>query len=116
MLHAKDAARKGFSELTIRTVDTVVVVLAVHAYHFLKVKIWVLFGTGKNLRYIPAHDIAMALDPDKCRGLPASHAFTGCNTVSAFSGRGKKTAWAVGKVFDEATPAFTFHCNDVISI
>ena len=32
------------------------------------------------------------------------HALTGCDTVSFFSGRGKKTVWDVWKVFPELTP------------
>lgn len=32
------------------------------------------------------------------------HALTGCDTVSFFSGRGKKTAWDVWNVFPELTP------------
>ena len=42
--------------------------------------------------------MAQALGPDKCRGLPAFHAFTGCDTVSSFGGRSKKTAWETWKV------------------
>ena len=34
------------------------------------------------------------------------HAFTGCDTVSAFCGRGKKTAWNTWKVYPEVTTEF----------
>lgn len=34
------------------------------------------------------------------------HAFTGCNTISAFAGRGKKSSWEAWKAFEEVTPAF----------
>ena len=34
------------------------------------------------------------------------HAFTGCDTVSSFGGRGKKTAWDTWKAFDNVTRAF----------
>ena len=50
-------------------------------------ELWVAFGTGKLLRYIPAHDIATALGDEKARSLPMFHAFTGCDTVSSFAGR-----------------------------
>ena len=30
------------------------------------------------------------------------HAFTGCDTVSSFDGRGKKTAWDTWMTFDDA--------------
>ncbi len=36
------------------------------------------------------------MDPTTCAALPVFHAFTGCDTVSAFGGRGKKIA---GKCF-----------------
>lgn len=38
--------------------------------------------------------------------LPFFHSVTGCDTVSAFHGRGKKTAWETWNVYDEATEAF----------
>ena len=34
------------------------------------------------------------------------HAFTGCDTVSSFSGRGKKTAWDTWMTFGDVTRAF----------
>ncbi|KAJ8366726.1 hypothetical protein AAFF_G00345030 [Aldrovandia affinis] len=51
--------------------------------------------------------MAVALGPNKCRGLPFFHAFTGCDTVSCFSGRGKKTAWETWKACDEVTDEVT---------
>ena len=72
----------------------------------LKIKeLWVAFGTGKHFRYIPAHEIAAFLGPDKSQALPMFHAYTGCDTVSSFNTRGKKIAWDTWKAFDELTPA-----------
>ena len=34
------------------------------------------------------------------------HAFTGCDVVSAFRNKGKKTAWQTWDIFPEATPVF----------
>ena len=34
------------------------------------------------------------------------HAFTGCDTVSCFGGRGKRTTWGMWNAYDEITPAF----------
>ena len=42
----------------------------------------------------------------KCLALLMFHAFTGCDIVSSFSGRGKKTAWETWNVFSEATDKF----------
>ena len=57
--------------------------------------IWVDFGHGKIFRYISAHSIAAALGTERSRGLLFLHAFSGCDTVSAFCGIGKKTVWEV---------------------
>ena len=34
------------------------------------------------------------------------HAFTGCDTVSAFSGKGKKSAWDTWSLYEELLEAF----------
>ena len=61
---------------------------------------------GKNFRYIPAHEIASSLGLDKFQALPVFHAYTGCDTVSSFKTRGKKTAWETWKAFEEVTATF----------
>ena len=50
--------------------------------------------------------MARSLGPDRCIALPMFHSFTGCDTVSSFCGRGKKTAWDTWKVYEEVTKAF----------
>ena len=69
-------------------------------------ELWIAFGAGKNFRYLPAHEMAAALGPDSCVALPIFHAFIGCDTVSCFGGRGKRTAWYMWSDYDEVTPAF----------
>ena len=39
---------------------------------------------------------------------PVFHAWSGCDTTSAFRGKGKKTAWRAWKAFQEVTQTFTF--------
>ena len=70
------------------------------------IEIWVAFGTGKDLRYVPAHDISASLGPRKSLALPVFHAFTDCDTVSHFAHVGKKTARKVWDTHDEVTAAF----------
>ena len=69
-------------------------------------ELWVAFGSGRHLRYIPTHLIALSLGPEKSKSLPLFHAYTGCDTVSYFANRGKKTAWDVWKTYDSVTEAF----------
>ena len=106
-LHAKDAAEKGHRRIMLRTVDTDVVDLAVSTVVSMEnTQLWIAFGTGKHLRYIPAHEIATSLGAEKAQALPMFHAFTGCGTVSSFAGKGKKTAFDTWRLFNAATEVF----------
>ena len=55
------------------------------------------------MRFLAAHEMAVALGPNKCRGLPFFYAFTGCDNVSSFGGKGKTIAWETWKASDEFT-------------
>jgi len=72
MLHAAHAAHAGHSKITIRTVDTDVVVLAVALACTLEEddEVWVSFGTDKAFRFLAAHELAQALGPEKAQALP----------------------------------------------
>ena len=63
-------------------------------------------GHGKNLRYIPAHEISQRLGPEISWGLLLFHAISGCDTVSAFGGVGKKTAFNTWKSMPEVHAVF----------
>ena len=107
-LHAVHCANKGHRRIMIRTVDTDVLVLAISIVARLEnTEIWIAFGTGKHLRYIPAHEIVKELGSEKSKALPMFHAFTGCDTVSSFAGKGKKTAFDTWKIFDDVTTVFS---------
>ena len=105
MIHALDASLHGHQRIKIRSNDTDVVVLAVSIAltHPLD-ELWISFGSSKKVCYLPAHTIATSLGREKAGVLNMFDALTGCDTVSFFSGRGKKTAWDVWKVFPELTP------------
>jgi len=66
----------------------------------------IAFGNGTSLRYLAVHEIASRLGPEKARSLPVFHAFPGCDTVSCFFRKGKKTAWITWMAHEEATSAF----------
>ena len=91
ILHAAHASAHGHRALTLRTVDTDVLVLAVSFWAEIACEtLWIAFGVGKHFRYIPVHEVATALGPQKSLALTFFHAVTGCDTVSAFTGKGKK--------------------------
>jgi len=108
-VHVKDMAQQGYTKVMIRTVDTDVVVIAVAK--FLQIgldELWVAFGTGKNYRHKEVHQIVSRIGAEKSQALAFSHAFTGCDTLSFFSNRGKKSAW---QAYPEATDAFHALCS-----
>ena len=107
LLHVADAVQKGCRKVTILTVDTDVVVLAVASFSKIAPdELWVAFGVKSRFRYIAIHEMVATMTQTQCLTLPVFHAFTRCDTVSAFAGRGKKTAWVTWKSFLEVTSAF----------
>ena len=46
-------------------------------------------GTQTRVRYISITSIVQAIGQNLCSSLLGMHAYTGCDTVSAFAGRGK---------------------------
>ena len=108
LLHGAHAARHGHRKVVLRTVDTDVLVLAIAQMNNLQLsELWLEFGVGKSYRVIPAHSIAIKIGSEKASALPFFHAFTGCDTTSAFASRGKKTAWDIWNVFPDITPTFS---------
>jgi len=110
-VHLTDMVTNGITKIGIQTVDTDVLVLALANFNKLYAiglrELWLLFGTGKNYRNIPVHRIAGEIGTEMCSALPGFHAYSGCDTVSAFVGRGKKTAWQTWNAFPAVTSAFT---------
>ena len=104
MVHVADAAASGYSSILIRTVDTDVVALAVAVFGEVEVsELWIMFGTGKNQRMLPIHEIAKKLGQEKSQSLPLFHALTGCDTTSFFLGHGKKRAWTTWENLPDLT-------------
>ena len=109
LLHAADAGKCGFEKVMLQTVDTDVVVLAIATFHDLALsEIWIAFGVGKHLRYVPVHVIASSIGQQKSKALLAFHSFTGCDQTSSFASIGKKTActWEAWAIYDEVAEVF----------
>ena len=116
-LHAAQAAKLGYRNVLIRTVDTDVVVLAVALQQKVQyAELWIEFVSGGKVRYIHASAIASVLGSLRAQALPFFHAFTGCDTVSSFAYHGKKSAWETWNSFADATVAFAeLSCQPHIS-
>ena len=113
LLHAVDSANKGYRRIILHTADTGVLVLAVSTVSLEDTEIWVAFGTGKHLRYIPAHDIARELGYEKAPSLPMFHACTGCDTVSSFAGREKRQHLTYGSLSMRSHLYFLSCCRPI---
>ena len=112
LIHLQDGLLNGFSSFVVRTVDTDVVVILLGKFHHLislcqNVNIWVAFGTGKNFTHVHINAVYRQLGMEKSLALPVFHSFTGCDTTSAFFGRGKKSSWEIWNCYPDVTRAFT---------
>ena len=70
-------------------------------------KLCIAFGQGAHSRWIPIHDIVSTIGPERSSGLPFFHAFSGCDVVSAFRGKAKKSVWQTWNVCDEVSGTLT---------
>ena len=59
------------------------------------------------MRWIDVHDLYTYIGPEKTKGIRFFHAFTGCETASAFRNKSKKTAWQTWEICPEASPIFS---------
>lgn len=76
-----------------------------------QVDIWIAFGMGKNFRFYSINAICSSLGEAKSRALPVFHSVTGCDTVSAFKGKGKKSAWQAWQAYEQVTDTFVYLAN-----
>jgi hypothetical protein len=95
-LHAQDAVNEGHRYVMINANDTDIVNIAISIMSSLMQlglqKMWVSFGKGEKIKWIPIHEVVPAIGPEKTRGILFFHAFNGCDMVSAFYGKSKKSA------------------------
>ena len=52
-------------------------------------ELWIEFGRGKTLKYIPIHEFVNSLGKVSSRAVSFLHAFSGCDTFSAVAGKRK---------------------------
>ena len=82
------------------TVDTDVVLIGISLFHDLNVaELWIEFGTGEDKKWLPVHAHTKKIGPQISRAFGFWQGFTGCDTVSYFSGRGKSRHRTRGRHF-----------------
>lgn len=111
-LHAKHPAMSGAKRITLKANDTDILVLAISHFSTLQQygleELFLDFGKTTELRkIIPIHDVAASLGLELCKGLLFFHAFTGCDAVSGFRFKGKKSFWTTWKSNPDISALFS---------
>ena len=92
-IHARQAAQEGSKSLLVKASDTDILVVTIGVMPTLQTiglqQLWITFDQGRN-RWIPAHRAVSLYWTCERQSIAFVHAFTGCDVVSAFRGKGKK--------------------------
>ena len=89
LLHAAHAADHGAPAVVIKSPDSDVATIAMSVSHQIDAQLIFRTGTQQRTRYLDLTGIGRRLGQDVCSALPGYHAFSSCDSVSAFTGRGK---------------------------
>ena len=92
LLHAFHAARNGSKAVVISSEDTDVFVLCLAFKDFVPATMYLKCGSQTRTRFVSITNVFQRHGSRICKCLPGLYAFTGCDCVSAFSGKGKQTA------------------------
>ena len=88
----------GIDQIIIASPDTDVIACYQFATNLSSLsKFWFKTGVGSKRRYVAIHETAEVFGSAVLKILPVFHCITGCDSVSSFSGIGKKSAFAVLK-------------------
>ena len=97
LLHANHASQNGYRSTVIVSEDTDVMILCLGYSAIINCPLYQKCGTQNRTRYINISDLSRVLGDELCNALIGIHAFTGCDSVSAFAGRGKLSAFKLVK-------------------
>lgn len=90
ILHCVYAKQAEARNIIVRSPDTdVLVLLCKYMVDLEHIPVYFDTGMGNKRRLLDVGAICRTIGPEMCKVLPALHAFTGCDTISAFVRRGK---------------------------
>ena len=69
-------------------------------------ELWIEYGKGKALKFIPVHEVVNSLDEISSKAVSFLHALSGCDTTSAVAGKGKLSFYNTWLQLPEITPTF----------
>ncbi|KAJ8389301.1 hypothetical protein AAFF_G00121660 [Aldrovandia affinis] len=92
ILNAAHAAEEGYSAVVVTADDTDVLLLCLAFYADISCPLFQNCGTKNRVRYLDITKLRQALGDCVCNAVIGMYAYTGCDTLSAFAGRGKLRA------------------------
>ncbi|CAM4733150.1 unnamed protein product [Leuciscus chuanchicus] len=84
--------REGYQSIVICSEDTDVFIMSLAFCDKIEAPLFLKCGTRTRTRLVAIRKVAATVGMDTCRALIGLHAYTGCDTVSAFAGKGKTRA------------------------
>ena len=106
LLHAAHASAEGFPAMVICAEDTDVFILCLAFNDQIDAPLFKKCGTRNRTRLVDITKVAASIGSKVCKALVGMHAFTGCDTVSAFGGKGKLRALQILKGNEEIQDYF----------
>ena len=90
ILHSCEAANEGYERLVLRCSDTDVLLILCYFMPARVAEVLMVSGTSTQQKFYPVHTRSNQFSQSVRENLLSFHALTGCDTVSSFSGYGKK--------------------------
>jgi len=107
ILHTAHAAQEGYEAVVIISEDTDVFLLLLGFSASIGSNLYMKCGTKTRNRLVDIRKVADSIGHEVCEALIGLHSFTGCDTTSAFAGRGKLGALKILKSDSSARQMFT---------
>ena len=86
--------------------------LLAHSMIWLRLNLWPTSGWplawARITGFYHINVICESLGEPQSRALHVFHAFSGCDTTSAFNGKGKKSVWQAWQAFEDVTETFVY--------
>lgn len=92
LLHASHASKEGYTSVMICSEDTDVFIMSVAFASEIPSSLFIKCGSKNRTKVIDVNRVANVCGSDVCKAVIGMHAYTGCDSVSAFAGRGKAQA------------------------
>ena len=93
ILHSCEAASDGYERLVLRCSDTDVLLVLFYFMPTRVAEVWMVSGMSTQQKCYPVHTMSNQFSQSVRENLLSFHSLTGCDTVSSFSGYGKKKWW-----------------------